>query len=64
MMVDSQSKGPAYGMTFGFIKGFWNAVFSKGSGIFDVATFMIPTKILASPKVILEGINKPTTLNI
>lgn len=64
MMVDSQSNGPAYGMTFGFIKGFWNAVFRTGSGIFDVATFMIPTKTVASPKVIWEDFNKPTTLNI
>lgn len=64
MMVDSQSNGPAYGMTFGLIKGFWNAVFRTGIGIFDAATFLIPTKAEASPKVIWEDFNKPTTFKI
>ena len=64
MMVDSQSNGPAYGMTFGLIKGFWNAVFRTGFGIFDAATFMIPTKTLASPELIWEDFNKPTKFNI
>ncbi|ARO88238.1 exosortase system-associated protein, TIGR04073 family [Nitrosospira lacus] len=64
IMVDSQSKGPVYGMTFGLTKGLWNAVFRTGLGIFDAATFIIPTKKLVSPEVIWEDFNKQTTFNI
>ncbi len=64
VIVDSQSQGPAYGMTFGLIKGMWNAIFRTGLGIFDVATFIIPTKTLVSPKVIWQDFNKPTTFNL
>jgi putative exosortase-associated protein (TIGR04073 family) len=64
VIVDSRSQGPAYGMTLGLIKGFWNSVFRTGTGIFDAATFMIPTKTLVSPKVIWEDFNKLSTVNL
>lgn len=63
-IVDGRSQGPAYGATFGLIKGFWNTVFRTGLGIFDAATFMIPTKTLVTPKVIWEDFDKPSTFNL
>ncbi|SEL54246.1 exosortase system-associated protein, TIGR04073 family [Nitrosovibrio tenuis] len=64
VIVDSQSQGPAYGMTFGLVKGMWNTIFRTGVGIFDAVTFMIPTKTLVTPKVVWQDFNKPTTFNL
>lgn len=61
VIIDSQSKGPVYGMTAGLLKGFWNAVCRTGFGILDVATFMIPTTTSVRPKLIWEDFNKETT---
>ena len=62
VIIDTQSQGPAYGMTAGLLKGFWKAVTRTGFGIMDVATFVVPTpvNIATKPKVIWEDFNKET----
>lgn len=61
MIVTSHAKGPAYGMTAGFMTGIVHMLGRTLCGAADLATFMIPTKPLVNPDFIWNNFNKETS---
>lgn len=61
MIVTSHKDGIAYGMTNGFFVGLVHAVGRTLSGVFDVATFIIPTTPLVKSEYIWNDFDKETT---
>ncbi|BBL35982.1 hypothetical protein Nstercoris_02261 [Nitrosomonas stercoris] len=61
MMISSQKKGTIYGVTAGFFVGVVQTIGRTVSGVFDVATFLIPTTSLAQPTYIWDDFNRETT---
>ncbi len=49
IFITSQSQGPAYGATAGILMGMMQMVGRTLNGVFDVATFIVPTKPLVTP---------------
>lgn len=52
IFITSQSQGPAYGSTAGILMGMMQMVSRTLNGVFDVATFIVPTKPLVTPAYI------------
>ncbi len=63
MIITSQKRGPAYGMTAGFMTGIVHMLGRTLSGAVDLATFMIPTRPLVNPDYIWNNFNRETSYN-
>lgn len=60
MIIESDEKGVAYGVTIGFITGIVQSVGRTLTGALDIITFMIPTKPLIVPDLIWKDFDKKT----
>jgi putative exosortase-associated protein (TIGR04073 family) len=63
IFITSQSQGPAYGATAGILMGMMQMVSRTLNGVFDVATFIVPTKPLVTPVYIWNDFCTETSYN-
>jgi len=61
IILTSQRDGIAQGMTFGLVSGLMHAVGRTVIGVFDVATFWIPTPPSVQPTYVWEDFSSETS---
>lgn len=59
----SKKEGLGLGLTLGVAKGLGNTIGRTACGLFDVLTFILPTKPLVEPHMIWQDFDTETTYN-
>lgn len=57
----SKKEGIGWGLTLGPVMGVVNTIGRTACGVFDVVTFILPTKPLIEPPMIWQDFETPTT---
>lgn len=60
MIITSNRKGPAYGLTAGFFTGLAHMTGRTLLGAADIATFVVPTKPVIQPKYVWKNFDRET----
>jgi putative exosortase-associated protein (TIGR04073 family) len=62
-MALSKKDGLGWGLTLGLPMGVFNAIGRTSCGLFDVVTFILPTKPMVKPNMIWQDFDTETTYN-
>ena len=62
-IVISNKEGLVMGLTVGLAKGLFNTIGRTFWGVFDVVTFILPTKPMVEPHMIWQDFDTETTYN-
>lgn len=60
IIIDTNKKGPAYGIPVGFVTGIIHGIGRTLTGVVDLVTFVIPTKPIIYPDFIWKDFDKET----
>lgn len=63
MALKTRQEGAAYGLTVGFATGLAHVLGRTLCGVFDLATFPVPTEALVRPDLIWKNFDRETTYN-